>query len=75
MVERYKELSVSREDVLAAKEEGQDGLLRLIQSVHSSGDLVFILENIGSLPATIGSTCFIDLLKHENKGRIGQNAG
>lgn len=67
MTEKFKELSVSREDVLAAKEKGQDGLSQLIQSVHSSGDLVFILENLGSLPTTFGSRCFIDLLKHENK--------
>ena len=67
MTEKYKELSVSREDVLAAKEKGQEGLSQLIQSVRSSGDLVFILENIGSLPATFGSNCFIDLLKHESK--------
>lgn len=67
MTEKFKELSVSREDVLAAKEKGQDGLSQLIQSVHGSGDLVFILENLGSLPTTFGSNCFIDLLKHENK--------
>lgn len=67
MIEKYKELSISREDVLAAKENGQDGLSKLIKSTHSSGDLVFILENLGSLPTTFGNTCFIDLLKHENK--------
>lgn len=67
MVEKYRELSISREEVLAAKEKGEDGLSQLIQSVHNSGDLVFILENLGSLPTTFGSTCFIDLLKHENK--------
>jgi len=67
MTEKYKELSISRDDVLAAKEKGQDGISQLIQSVHSSGDLIFILENIGSLPTTFGSNCFIDLLKHENK--------
>ena len=67
MTEKYKELSVSRDDVLAAKEKGQDGISQLIQSVRSSGDLVFILENIGSLPTTFGSNCFIDLMKHENK--------
>lgn len=67
MKERFKELSISREDVLVAKEKGHDGLLRLIQSAHGSGDLVFILENLGSLPTTFGSECFIDLLEHENK--------
>ena len=67
MIEKYKELSVSREDVLVAKKKGQDGLSQLIQSVHNSGDLIFILENLGSLPTTFGSSCFIDLLKHENK--------
>lgn len=67
MTEKFRELSVSREDVLAAKEKGQDGLSQLIHSVHSSGDLVFILETLGSLPATFGSECFIDLLQHENK--------
>lgn len=67
MTEKFRELSVSREDVLAAKEKGQDGLSQLIHSVHSSGDLVFILETLGSLPVTFGSECFIDLLQHENK--------
>ena len=67
MTEKFRELSVSREDVLAAKEKGQDGLSQLIHSVHSSGDLVFILETLGSLPATFGRECFIDLLQHENK--------
>lgn len=67
MTEKFRELSVSREDVLAAKEKGQDGLSQLIHSVHSSGDLVFILETLGSLPASFGNECFIDLLQHENK--------
>jgi len=67
MTEKFKELTVSREDVLRAKEKGQEGLSQLIHSVHSSGDLVFILENLGSLPETFGSECFIELLKHENK--------
>lgn len=67
MTEKFRELSISREDVLAAKEKGQDGLSQLIHSVHSSGDLVFILENLGSLSATFGCDCFIDLLQHENK--------
>lgn len=67
MIEKDKGLTVSREDVLAAKKNGQDGLKQLIQSVHGSGDLVFILENLGSLPTTFGSNCFIGLLEHENK--------
>ena len=67
MIEKYKEVSVTREDVLAAKEKGQDELSRLIQSVHNSGDLIFILKNIGSLPETFGGNCFLDLLNHENK--------
>lgn len=67
MIEKYKDVSVTREDVLSAKEKGQDELSRLIKSAHNSGDLIFILKNIGSLPETFGSNCFLDLLNHENK--------
>lgn len=67
MKERYKEISVSRNDILAAKGKGHEGLARLLGTVSSSADLVFILENVGSIPQSFGSDCFVKLLSHENK--------
>ena len=67
MTEIHKEPSVSREEISIAILKGQEGLAKLLNSFQSVGDLVFILENIGSLPPTFGGDCFIDLLKHENK--------
>ena len=67
MTEIHKELSVSRMDIQAAKSKGQEGLAQLLNSFRSVGELVFILENLGSLSPTFGSKCFIDLLNHENK--------
>lgn len=67
MIEKYRELSVTRDEVIVAKQNGYDSLARLIKSVTNSGDLIFILENIGSLPPSFNSKCFIDLLNHENK--------
>ena len=67
MIEKYKELSVSRDDVMTAKADGSDGLAKLIKSIGNSGDLVFVLENIGTLPSSFEGDCFIDLLNHENK--------
>ena len=67
MTEKYREISVTREEVIAAKQNGYESLARLIKSATNSGDLVFILENIGSLPPTYGKDCFIELLNHENK--------
>lgn len=67
MTESYKDYSVTREDILAAKKEGQEGLARLIKTLRSSGEMVFVLENIGSIPLSFGSDCFFDLIYHENK--------
>ena len=67
MTEKYRELSVTRDDVVIAKQKGYEALAQLIKSTNNSGDLVFILENIGSLPPSFNSQCFIDLLNHENK--------
>ena len=67
MTEKYREISVTRDEVIAAKQNGYESLAQLIKSVSNSGDLVFILENIGSLPPTYGRDCFIELLSHENK--------
>lgn len=67
MTEKYRENTVTRDEVIAAKLQGYDSLAQLIKSVTNSGDLVFILENIGSLPPTYGKDCFIELLNHENK--------
>ncbi|MBQ8454267.1 MAG: HEAT repeat domain-containing protein [Bacteroidaceae bacterium] len=67
MTESNKDSSVTRKDVLAAKGKGQDELARLIKSLRNSGELVFVLENIGSIPTSFGSDCFLELTKHENK--------
>lgn len=58
---------MSRNDILAAKEKGHEGIARLLESVSSSADLVYILENVGSIPQSFGSDCFVKLLSHENK--------
>ncbi|MBO7580324.1 MAG: HEAT repeat domain-containing protein [Bacteroidaceae bacterium] len=67
MTDNYKDLSITREEVLTAKTKGQDELKRLIQSARNSGELVFILENIGSIPLSFGADCFLSLIEYENK--------
>ena len=67
MTENYKEFSITREEVLAAKLGGQKELTQLIKSLRNSRDLVFVLENIGSIPTSFGANCFLDLINHENK--------
>jgi len=66
-MEKYRELSVTRDEVLKAKEQGIESLSQLIKSRKNSGDLLFILENIGSLSHDFGGDCFVELLNHENK--------
>ena len=67
MSEKYKEVSIRREDVLLAKDKGYETFAQLIKSTSNSGDLVFILENTGSIPPSFGRDCFVELLKHDNK--------
>lgn len=67
MSEKNKEVSIRREDVLLAKDKGYETFAQLIKSISNSGDLVFILENTGSIPPSFGRDCFVELLKHDNK--------
>ena len=67
MSENKKECSLSREDIMKAKVKGYDALAQLIKSLRNSGDLLFVLENIGSLPSTFKPDCFIELLDYDNK--------
>lgn len=60
-------VSLTRDIVISARKNGYDAISRLIKSASNVADLLFILQNIGSLPSDFGGQCFIDLLKHENK--------
>lgn len=67
MGENLRNLLITREEVIAAKSKGQNSLKHFIQSARNTGDLVFILKNIGSIPQSFGADCFLDLIEHENK--------
>lgn len=67
MSDKFRELSVTREDIDKAKKSGYESLAQLIKSATNSGELTFILENIGSLPPNFSSECFLELLNHENR--------
>ncbi len=67
MTEKHWGVSLTRDAVLLAKQQGYEAIIQLIKSAQSNADLVFILENLGSLPSTFGNDCFIELLKQENK--------
>lgn len=67
-MENYRKIELSKDNVLNAKELGNDALSELITKCKSSvGDLVFVLENIGSLPKSFPPNVFIELLSHENE--------
>lgn len=67
MEERHFGTSITREEVTKAKEMGYDEVVRLICSTRNSADLVFILENLGTLDASFEESCFVKLLSHDNK--------
>ena len=67
MAEKHWGVTLTRDAVALAKQSGYEAVEQLIASVQSSADLVFVLENLGSLPASFGSGCFTNLLKHESK--------
>lgn len=67
MAEKHWGVTLTRDAVALAKRSGYEAVEQLIASVQSSADLVFILENLGSLPASFGRGCFTKLLKHESK--------
>ncbi len=67
MTEKHWGVSITRDAISLAKRQGNEAIMLLIKSAQNSADLVFILENLGSLPATFGSNCFIELINHENK--------
>ncbi len=67
MIKKVSSITITRADVLKAKAGGQEKIAQLINSVKASGELIFILKNIGNIPTTFGYDCFMELIDHENK--------
>ena len=59
---------LSREVVGKAKAQGGPALSSLIeQHSHNTGDLLFILESLGSLPHSLDASWLYPLMEHENE--------
>ncbi len=67
MYDNHFGVSLTRDIVLSAKQQGYAAISKLLDSVTTVADLVFVLQNLGNLPPDFGDECFAELLEHENK--------
>lgn len=59
---------LTKEYITELKQHGNGALTALVkQRMHNSGDLVFILENLGYLPATFDANWLINLFDNKNE--------
>lgn len=62
---------LTKEEIQALKTENNGALVRLLQDTTDAPTLLWVMENLGALPAGFNSTVFIPLLKHPfNKVRL-----
>lgn len=61
-----KQSFLTKEYINELKNEGENALSNLCEEYSTSGDLVFILKNLGRIPSTFGADWLVRLLNNTN---------